>query len=306
VSGNCAWTRLRLQRKHNNTHKQCFPHSLQPLCSILDRSRKVRYFSLTMLHRRSAIFSSRRVSTLFTPRLTDTTDEDVDAQTPTNSNRFSFLSFPTSRPPPEELAPISLEDALASAEPAEPPTDTYLIRENKYPWIRSLRTDDDIGDGLWICCHCHHENILRHWKGPYPFKYLRCDRCRHQLCDACHTSEILTPWPVGLISVPRPAPGQEVRYCHICANCGLSHRAEMAGTTLDFYGVTCAGCGISSFGDWPRYHIGNVEPYRRDPDSSYAKLVVVRADTAAKLSYQWETASLESDAVSRLSCRNPG
>jgi hypothetical protein len=258
-----------------------------------------------MLHRRSAIFSSHRMSTLFTSRQADST-ENVHARTPPNPGRFSLLQFSTSRPLQEDPEPFNLQDALESALPAELPTESYLILENKYPSIRSLRTDADIGDGLWICCHCHHENILRHWKGPFPFKYLRCDRCRRQLCSACRTSEILTPWPVGLIDVSRPAAGQEVRYCHVCANCGLSHRAELVGVTLDFYGLTCAGCGISSYGDWPRYYIGSVEPYRRDPDSSFVKLVVARADDASKLSYQWGTASLGSESVSRLSCRNPG
>jgi hypothetical protein len=79
----------------------------------------------------------------------------------------------------------------------------------------------------------------------------------------------------------------------------------MAGTTLDFYGVTCAGCDTSSYGEWPRYHIGNVEPYRRDPDSSFVKLIEARADDAAKLAFQWEMADTESEPRSELNCRNP-
>jgi hypothetical protein len=75
----------------------------------------------------------------------------------------------------------------------------------------------------------------------------------------------------------------------------------LEGTTLDFYGVTCAGCGMSSYGDWPRYYIGSVEPYRRDPDSSFVKLVLARTDDAAKLSYMRELADPESRPMSRLS-----
>jgi hypothetical protein len=80
----------------------------------------------------------------------------------------------------------------------------------------------------------------------------------------------------------------------------------MEGTTLDFNGVICFGCGTSSYGDWPRYHIGTVEPYRRDPDSSFVKLVMARADDAAKLVFRWELAALESSLGTGLSCTNPG
>ncbi|KAF1845893.1 uncharacterized protein K460DRAFT_430843 [Cucurbitaria berberidis CBS 394.84] len=165
--------------------------------------------------------------------------------------------------------------------------------------IRALRTDAEIGDGLWICCHCRHENILRHYKGRFPFQYLRCDRCNRTLCPECHASEILSPLPYGMICAPRPAGGRDVRYCHVCSACGLSHRAEMGeGAVLDFYGVTCAGCGTSSYGDWPRYHIGNNEPYRRDPDATFAKLVDQKADDAARVAFHWVIANPESESNS--------
>jgi len=78
----------------------------------------------------------------------------------------------------------------------------------------------------------------------------------------------------------------------------------MEGTTLDFYGVTCFGCGATSYGDWPRYHIENVEPYRRNPDSSFFKLVEARAEDAAKLVFRWEMAGMEEGA--ELCCKNLG
>ncbi|KAH7401973.1 hypothetical protein DE146DRAFT_593867, partial [Phaeosphaeria sp. MPI-PUGE-AT-0046c] len=211
-----------------------------------------------------SMFNSRRISALFAPRLTDGVVKlDIrtqDAQTNTVLTTYHLQS------PLEGTRMGCVQAALQFAEPAELPTDPFLILQNKYPALRALRTDADIGDGMWICYHCRHENILRHWKGPFPFKYLRCDRCDRQLSHTCHSSEVLTPWPFGMISAPAPPLGHEVRYCHVCTQCGLSHRAEMVGTTLDFYGVTCAGCGSSSYGDWPRYYIGSVEPYRRDPD----------------------------------------
>lgn len=252
-----------------------------------------------------SIFSSHRVSGFFSPRPSPNT-EQFDTRTSTDLARLSIITVPESRTSRENSRITSVFDALRSAVPAEPPTDPYLILENEYPALRALKTDADIGDGLWICCHCHHENILRHWKGPFPFKYLRCDHCDRRLCSDCHSSEVLTPWPVGMISAPRPAVGKEVRYCHVCTNCGLSHRAEMAGTTLDFYGVTCAGCGTSSYGDWPRYHIGSVEPYRRDPDSSFVSLIVARADDAARIAFRWELADIELRTFSRLECTNSG
>ncbi|KAF2134050.1 hypothetical protein P153DRAFT_277386, partial [Dothidotthia symphoricarpi CBS 119687] len=166
----------------------------------------------------------------------------------------------------------NLQEDFDSAIPAEEPTCPSFIWDHRYPSLRALRTDMDIGDGLWICCHCRHENILRHFKGRFPFKHLRCNRCDRTLCSSCHTSEILSPLPYGLVQVPEPSRDCELRYCHVCSNCGLSHRAERAGTTLDCYGVVCTGCGVSSYGDWPRYYIGSVESYRRDPDAAFARL----------------------------------
>jgi hypothetical protein len=201
-----------------------------------------------MLRRTSGIFSSRNVSAFFSPKLTSN-DEKVNVRRSSDPARYSVLTSPDARPSKEIKRAENLTNAFAAAVLAELLTEPYLILENKYPALRSLRTDVDIGDGLWICCRCRHENILRHWKGPFPFKYLRCDRCNRQLCSDCHTSEVLTPWPVGIVSARRPAAGHEVRYCHVCTDCGLSHRAEMEGTTLDFYGITCTGCGSSSYGD---------------------------------------------------------
>ncbi|KAF2832270.1 hypothetical protein CC86DRAFT_280589, partial [Ophiobolus disseminans] len=259
---------------------------------------------LSMLHHKGSIPHPHRLSAAFTSKLTDVIEKNNERKSH-DLRRLSLITVSDSRSS-KDSSHGSLQEVLDHAVLAETPTDPYLIQENKYPFLRNLRTDEDIGDGLWICCYCHHENTLRHWKGPFPFKYIHCDRCTRILCSSCHSSEVLTPWPYGMISAPRPAPGREVRYCHVCVVCGLSHRAEMEGTTLDFYGVTCSGCGITSYGDWPRFHIGNVEPYRRDPDPSFVKLIEARVDDAVKLAFQWELASVESRPPSRLSCRSPG
>lgn len=185
---------------------------------------------------------------------------------------------------------------------AEPLTDPLFIDEHRYPSLRALKTDEDVGDGLWLCCHCRHENILRHYRGRFPFKHLTCNHCDRTLCSECQTTEILSPLPYGMIHAPQPLGESEVRYLHICTRCGLSHRAEMTETTLDFYGITCAACGVSSYGDWPRYHIGSVEPYRRDPDASYVRLVERKAERAGFLARR---CSQDERAASRLSCKNP-
>lgn len=169
----------------------------------------------------------------------------------------------------------------------EPPTPPSLINQHSYPNLRALKTDEEIGDGIWVCCHCGHENILRHYEGRFPFKHLVCASCERTFCNNCLSTEIVSPIPFGMVLAPRPSKGQELRYFQMCPSCGLTHRAEMSRKTeiLDFYGVTCAGCGASSYGDWPRFHIGSVEPYRRDPDASSVRLGELRAELAAHRMY---------------------
>jgi hypothetical protein len=76
----------------------------------------------------------------------------------------------------------------------------------------------------------------------------------------------------------------------------------MEGTTLDFYGAVCAGCQVASYGEWPQYYIGDVEPYRRDPDATFARLSEERAERAVRLAFHWEF----DESLTELSCRNPG
>ena len=248
------------------------------------------------LRRHGSIFRSTRLSVAFTARLTSAI-ERVEARRVSHSTTHLAAQVLEPRSSKDSSRVGSLQELFDTAVLAEGPTELYLIQEHKYPSIRALRTDADIGDGLWICCHCRHENILRHYKGPFPFQYLCCHRCNHTLCSQCHASEILTPLPFGMICAPRPAGDGEVRYCHVCSACGLSHRAVMEGTTLDFYGVTCAGCGTSSYGDWPRYHIGNNEPYRRDPDATFARLVDQKAVDAARLAFRWVITNPEPESI---------
>lgn len=96
-----------------------------------------------------------------------------------------------------------------------------------------------------------------------------------------------------MIHVPVPLHDREVRYYQIYPDCGLSHRAEMEGPTLDFYGVICAGCGTSSYDDWPCYHIGSNESYRRYPDADFARLADQRAIDASPLAFRRRLESVE-------------
>ncbi|CAN9393526.1 unnamed protein product [Alternaria alternata] len=250
----------------------------------------------------SSVFCAKRLSKAFTSTLTSVFEKvDTRKDAPTTAHH---LFLPTAeRNSKDSSRPGSVQDDFNSAIPAEAPTEHYIIQENKYPALRALRSDAEIRDGIWRCCHCRHENIITHYKGAFPFKHLVCKRCGKILCSQCHSSEILSPLPYGMIQAPPPGLDREVRYLHVCTICGLSHRAEMEGTTLDFYSVNCAGCGNSSYGDWPRYHIGSNEPYRRDPDASFVKLVDARADDAARTAFRWIIAN-DDRPSSRLSCKN--
>jgi hypothetical protein len=250
----------------------------------------------------SSVFCAKRLSKAFTSTLTSVFEKvDTRKDAPTTAHH---LFLPTAeRNSKDSSRPGSVQDDFNSAIPAEAHTEHYIIQENKYPALRALRSDAEIGDGIWRCCHCRHENIITHYKGAFPFKHLVCKRCGEILCSQCHSSEILSPLPYGMIQAPPPGLDREVRYLHVCTICGLSHRAEMEGTTLDFYSVNCAGCGNSSYGDWPRYHIGSNEPYRRDPDASFVKLVDARADDAARTAFRWIIAN-DDRPSSRLSCKN--
>jgi hypothetical protein len=258
------------------------------------------------MKRQGSILSLNRLSRAFKLTLTSVSGKVEGGKFSSATTYQQLLSPTTERHSRDGSRAESVKDDFDSTIPAEQPTEDYLIQENKYPAIRALRSDAEIGDGIWRCCHCRYENIITHYKGSFPFKYLRCNRCDEILCWKCHSSEILSPLPFGMIQAPRPARDREVRYFHVCTSCGLSHRAEMEETTLDFYGVTCAGCGNVSYGDWPRYHIGNNEPYRRDPDASFVKLIDARADDVARVAFHWIVANEGSRPSSRLSCRNPG
>ncbi|EOA80678.1 uncharacterized protein SETTUDRAFT_123827, partial [Exserohilum turcica Et28A] len=186
------------------------------------------------------------------------------------------------RPSPSTSSSHTLHNDFCSAIPAESPTRQSLIYQNAYPSLRALQSDADIGDGLWRCCRCLHENILTHYKGPFPFDRLCCPRCTHILCHTCHSSEILSPLPRHVTLVDPPDAHAPVRYLHVCTHCGLSRRAVVQGNALVFCHGPCSDCGTNVNGEWARYWIGSKEAYRRDPNQTFVRLVDKRADEATR------------------------
>ncbi|UPX17810.1 uncharacterized protein EKO05_0008143 [Ascochyta rabiei] len=162
------------------------------------------------------------------------------------------------------LTPDQLEKQLETATRAEDAASSqYFSRtgvdEAEYPYLSTLVARDD---GVWACC-CGHENVLVHYSGKFPFKHLRCGKCNHVACSICQMSDILTPQDGALCLDEIVERGQEVRFCFVCWNCGLSYRAVRHAGSIHPPG-TCH-CG-NRFGiEWPRYRIGSVDAYRRDP-----------------------------------------
>lgn len=48
-------------------------------------------------------------------------------------------------------------------------------------------------------------------------------------------------------------------------------------------------------GDWPRWYVSSVEPYRRDADLSYVRLVEMRAERAVVLTGRAEPGCMNPD-----------
>lgn len=100
---------------------------------------------------------------------------------------------------------LGLQEDYNSCISAEQPIHRDLILEHQYPHLRALRTDTEVGDGLWLCCSCQHPNTLIHFTSAFPFKHLTCARCAVILCPGCLTSEVLSPLPWGMVrALPAP------------------------------------------------------------------------------------------------------
>ncbi|KAH7072875.1 hypothetical protein BKA63DRAFT_576859 [Paraphoma chrysanthemicola] len=172
----------------------------------------------------------------------------------------------------------TLEERLDRALPAEP----KWSQKDYYDGggdFRNTYTYADPADGVMVCCNGH-ETPLTHFNGQHPFKIVKCStfRCEHILCKQCRTTEILTPISsaemYAIQHQRRDSESTEVRFCRICQNCGLSHRASYYGNSTSFPHL-CA-CGVPSFSSEVLYFIGSVDAYHRDPQGRAVQLTLER------------------------------
>ncbi|KAF1829758.1 hypothetical protein BDW02DRAFT_135029 [Decorospora gaudefroyi] len=142
----------------------------------------------------------------------------------------------------------------------------------------------DPGDGVWSCCHGH-ENRLIHYRGLYPFKYLKCHACDHILCSGDRTSEILTPLTSIIMEPFEKRFGtqealEEARYCRLCHSCGLTHRGIVVDSRIKF--STPCVCGQSSTAGDICFFIGTVDESRKDPEIRIVDLRLERVLAASQ------------------------
>lgn len=176
-----------------------------------------------------------------------------------------------------------MQKQLDTARPAEQVSDSYLIRTlGALP--PGLTNPSSADDGVWICC-CAHENSLTHFRGAFPFKHLRCSKCKHVMCTDCWTSEILTPIPT--VALGRSAGlfnktiDTTIRFCRVCPICGLSHRAHGHGGYVTFPATICP-CGHVPTRDDLQFAIGSVDEFRQDPVGTATMLRVERTLAASE------------------------
>jgi hypothetical protein len=109
-------------------------------------------------------------------------------------HRVSDLSNP--------LRPLRSE--LAKAKPVD---ENWRFKkhfdiEAEYPHLRTQHQyQDQRVDGLWVC-HCDHENELKHYTGPYPFKKMVLG----QLCVRPDLRSQMHPGPHVCLSLTRIVP----------------------------------------------------------------------------------------------------
>jgi hypothetical protein len=166
---------------------------------------------------------------------------------------------------PARKSSSQLQKDLAHAVRAEAPPPPAIW--TSHPYKNLLLSDNgltNVGDGVFICSSCRAENILIHFKGDHPFKYLRCRVCEHVFCAKCPSSRILQA------AVVRSLRGCELQAGCLCPRCGLSHRAVLRRDGLSF-DVNCP-CGNMYDSSWVRFSIGGAVDYRRDPLACANKL----------------------------------
>jgi hypothetical protein len=182
------------------------------------------------------------------------------------------------------------------------PNQSWFDPERSYPNVRdlysaseypNLRTNvpEDPGDRLMICS-CKRETILKLWKGPHPFKTLKCAGCDQTPNQQTFTTEILKQigYPILRVAiVPEWRYGEliEVPYGSVCPGCGLTYRAKVLGfgidgpgtITLDFGRFRCS-CGFHTFSSWVRFFIGSPRAYHTNPLGVYGEYYTALSELA--------------------------
>lgn len=167
------------------------------------------------------------------------------------------------------------------------------------------------GDGLWKCCNAHEQELI-HWSGRHPFKYLKCIRCQHVLCENCCTTAVLSRITWYDINTMRIVEASKTRdgvfFGQICPSCGLTHRARIIKTVIDTHAndtvpalsfdETLCACGSLADETWIKFKIGPIYEYRRDPHNAFAALSLQRAESSVLMQVDGVDRSASSSAVS--------
>ncbi|KAF2876082.1 hypothetical protein BDV95DRAFT_614839 [Massariosphaeria phaeospora] len=152
-------------------------------------------------------------------------------------------------------------------------------------FIKKLYNNDYtscFGDGIWLC-RCGHENILTHWTGPHPFKFLRCGNCDRVIDAKSLASDILKPVKpfTRMYSIARRPIPETMAFGMACPDCGLTHRGRVqtcwSSVTREVGYVVCLRdtvcvCGRAADSKWLQFRIGDAETYRMDPHGTAVDL----------------------------------
>jgi hypothetical protein len=167
----------------------------------------------------------------------------------------------------------TLERDLASAQRAEHFFTPSFRKDHEYSSLLHATHGPQIEDGMYVCC-CGADNTIVHFTGPHPFKHLNCRVCNHTFCNACTSSEILTPIHAAKLHPYAAHLATTNHLGQICADCGLSHRA------ID-RSLQCP-CGSTASADWILFAILSPDKYKYDPNAAFVHLKLGRATNAVE------------------------
>ena len=179
-----------------------------------------------------------------------------------------------------------------------------LAHPQQHIWT-STRLD---GDGVWYCCRCPHETLLKLSDNPSPHPFqepLSCERCKHAACTQCTFSNVLRPMQLSTLDATKvlTTTADLLPFGHVCGDCGKSwlakHCSGRRGGTKRFFfiqfGDQKCTCGAMSSDSWLRFAVGSSKDYREgDPNAGYERSLERKTDPRAA---DVATALPEPDAV---------